>query len=238
MGIEASAEIQGAARRVLDENRKLRTLLHERGVSDAELVVAMGGSSDRPYDHTSAASSLSAMLDRKIACAIPSIPSCTSSPDSTHSSLVGFSPHTPAVPRLAIPVPRSAAPYNADIPSPHSSASGVDSPASFHNGPFYRSPMTPGPDVKPEDVAPYIPYDQPYNNSWVYQDGTQYVADPVSYFNASSCVDAAKIIRTMRTETGAEYQDELVCRLPRQDFHANNPHLYAAMDRYANQQRV
>jgi hypothetical protein len=198
----------------------------------------MGGSSDRPYDHTSAASSLSAMLDRRIACAIPSIPSCTSSPDSTHSSLVGFSPHTPAVPRLAIPVPRSAAPYNADIPSPHSSASGIDSPASFHNGPFYRSPMTPGPDVKPEDVAPYIPYDQPYNNSWVYQDGTQYVADPVSYFNASSCVDAANIIRTMRTEAGAEYQDELVCRLPRQDFHANNPHLYAAMDRYANPQRV
>jgi hypothetical protein len=238
MGIEASAEIQSAARRVLDENRKLRTLLHERGVSDSELVVAMGGPSDRSYDHTSAASCLNAMLDRRITCAVPSIPSCTSSPASTHSSLVGLSPHASTVPPLAIPVPRSAALHGNDLPSPHSSVSGMDSPASFHGGPFYRSPMTPGPEAKAEDVPPYIPYDQAYSDSWAYQDSTQYVADPISYYNTSSCVDAANIIRTMRSEAGAEYEDDLGCRASRQEFQMNNPAMFTVMDRYSSPQRA
>jgi hypothetical protein len=37
MGVEASAEIQAAARRVVDENKRLRTLLKQRGLSDADI---------------------------------------------------------------------------------------------------------------------------------------------------------------------------------------------------------
>ncbi|KAF1817137.1 hypothetical protein P152DRAFT_382253, partial [Eremomyces bilateralis CBS 781.70] len=33
MGVEASAEIQAAARKVLDENKKLRAILQQRGLS-------------------------------------------------------------------------------------------------------------------------------------------------------------------------------------------------------------
>ncbi|KAF2690475.1 hypothetical protein K458DRAFT_399780 [Lentithecium fluviatile CBS 122367] len=235
MGIEASTEIQSAARRVLDENRKLRTLLHERGVSDTEIVIALGGPADRPYEHISAVSSLSAMLDRRNTCTIPSIPSCTSSPVSTHSSVVGFSPHAPTVPRVAIPVPRSAALHSNHISSPHTSVSGMDSPTSFHGGTFYRPPMTPASDVKTEDVQPYVPYDQVCTNSWTYQDDTQYITDPVSYYN-SSYFDAANIIRTMRPESGAEYESELGRSFPRQDFCTNNPAMYNVLHRYAGPQ--
>lgn len=47
-GVEASAEIQSAARRVLDENKRLRLMLRQRGVSDAEIdgggdSLAVGG---------------------------------------------------------------------------------------------------------------------------------------------------------------------------------------------------
>ncbi|KAK4924670.1 hypothetical protein LTR66_016448, partial [Elasticomyces elasticus] len=36
-GVEASAEIQAAARKVVDENRRLRQLLKDRGFSDADI---------------------------------------------------------------------------------------------------------------------------------------------------------------------------------------------------------
>ena len=98
--------------------------------------------------------------------------------------------------------------------------------------------MTPGPDVKAEDVPPYLTYDQPYNNPWAYQDSTQYVADPTSYYNTPSCVDAANIIRTMRSEAEVEYQNDLTCQIPPQEFRVSNPNVFAIMDRYASPQRA
>jgi hypothetical protein len=50
VGIEASSEIQIAARRVVEENRKLRLLLHDRGVSEAEVMMTLGGPPDIAYD--------------------------------------------------------------------------------------------------------------------------------------------------------------------------------------------
>ncbi|KAF9739363.1 hypothetical protein PMIN01_01997 [Paraphaeosphaeria minitans] len=54
VGIKASAELQSATRKVLDENRRLRALLHKRGVPDSDIVAAMGGLNDRSYDQFSA----------------------------------------------------------------------------------------------------------------------------------------------------------------------------------------
>jgi hypothetical protein len=98
----------------------------------------------------------------------------------------------------------------------------MDSPASFHEGPFYPFPMTSGPEIKAEDVPPYIPYDQPYTNSWAYQDNTQYGADPVNYYDTSSCVDAANNIQPMRSEAEVEYQADLVYRFPGQESRISN----------------
>jgi hypothetical protein len=53
MGVEASAEIQAAARRVVDENKRLRALLKQRGLSDADIDSC-------PIEPTAASASLTA----------------------------------------------------------------------------------------------------------------------------------------------------------------------------------
>ncbi|KAJ4301587.1 hypothetical protein N0V90_003680 [Kalmusia sp. IMI 367209] len=235
VGIEASAEIQSAARRVLDENRKLRALLHERGVSDSDIVMAMGGLGDRTYDQISAAPSLNAMLERRITSNGPAF---TTSPISPHSSNTRITPHTPAVPPLAIPVTRSAALSSNDSPSPHSIVSSMGTPPTFHGTPYLHPHLTPAPESKPEDVPPYLPYDQSFQNAWPQQHNQQYVADPTSYYNTSSCVDAANIIRTMRTDAGAELEAELGCRVPGQHCYVANSVVFNVMDRYSSPQGV
>jgi hypothetical protein len=237
VGIEASAEIQSAARRVLDENRKLRALLHERGVSDSDIVVAMGGFNDRSYDQFPASASLSVMLERKIACSTPVF---LTSPVSPHPSDARNDTHGSAVPPLAMSMPRSAALSSNDSPSPHSIASGMGTPPpSFHGTPYLHT-LTPEPEMKPEDVPPYLPYDQSLQHSWPqlqqhhhqHAHHQQYVADPTSYYNTTSCVDAANIIRTMRTETGADLEAGLGCQ-PGQHCYVTSPMVFNVIDRYA-----
>lgn len=235
MGIEASAEIQIAARKVLEENRKLRLLLHERGISEAEIVTAMGCPSHQPYEHVSAAPALSAMLERRIAC---NGPSYVDSPISTASSISKMGHNTPAGPPLCIPVQRTTALSSNDSPSPHSIVSSMDTPPDFQGTPFYGVSMTPAPEIKTEDNAPYIPYDQPFTNSWTYANDVQYVADPTSYYNKSSCVDAANIIRTMRSDVGPELEVDLGCRAPGQDCYVNNAVVFNIMDKYGNPRGV
>jgi hypothetical protein len=231
MGIEASAEIQSAARRVVEENRKLRSILHERGVSDTEIVVAMGGTSDRSYDHISAAPSLNTMLERRITC---NGPSCTNSPVSTHSSLSRVNGHPPSVPPLSIPVPRSSALSSNDSPSPHSIVSGMGTPPGYHSSPFYTSPMTPASNIKSENLSPYMPYDQSFNSPWPYPGEPQYL-DPTSQYNTSSSIDAANIIQTMRNNDGPQTGSYVDCRAPEQNYYVNNSVVY--MDRYGSPPR-
>ncbi|KAF1948892.1 hypothetical protein CC80DRAFT_520875 [Byssothecium circinans] len=241
MGIEASAEIQNAARRVLDENRKLRSILHERGVSDNEIVAAMGGASDRSYDHISAAPSLSAMLDRRIAC---DGLLCTNSPSSRHSSLAGLNAsHLPSVPPLVIPAPRSNAPLATnDPPSPHSIVSSMDTPPGCQGSPYYNSPMPPTPEIKSEEYQQYTMYDQSsFNNrAWSYSTEAQYVTEPASQYIAttSSCEDAATIIRTMRSDFGSGFINPMCYRVPGQSYEMNrHSGVFNAMDRYTSSQR-
>jgi hypothetical protein len=237
VGIEASAEIQSAARRVLDENRKLRALLHECGVSDADIATSIGGFNDRSYDQFPASASLSVMLERKIACSTPAF---LASPASPLPSDARNDRQASAVPPLAMPIPHSAALSSNDSPSPHSIASGMGTPPpSFHGTPYLHT-LTPEPGMKPGDVPPYIPYDQSSQHSWPqlqqhhlpHAHHQQYVADSTSYYNTTSCVDAANIIRTMRTETGADLEAELDCR-PGQQCYVPNPMVFNVIDRYA-----
>ncbi|KAF1966199.1 hypothetical protein BU23DRAFT_560516 [Bimuria novae-zelandiae CBS 107.79] len=223
MGIGVSAEIQSAARRVLEENRKLRGLLYERGVTDSDIVMAMDGVNDRSYDQISAAPALNAMLERRVTCNGPTF---AASPASPHSLSAIIAPHTPAIPPLASSIPRSAALSSNDSPSPHSITSSMGTPPpSFH-----------------ENVPSYMPYEQSFQNSWQQQPPhlhhQQYVADPVGYYNTSSCVDAANTIRTMRTDAGPELEAELGCRVPGQHCYVANSIVFNVMDRYASPQGV
>ncbi|GAB7366906.1 hypothetical protein MBLNU230_g1459t1 [Neophaeotheca triangularis] len=67
-GVEASAEIQAAARRVVAENRRLKQLLKEHGVGDAE-IEALGNGEEMGAGSVSAvAGQLEGMLGVKKAC--------------------------------------------------------------------------------------------------------------------------------------------------------------------------
>ena len=63
----ASAEIQTAARKVVDENKRLRQLLKQRGLSDAEIDGLPANTSENPAYSTSA-TALEGMLDLKKPC--------------------------------------------------------------------------------------------------------------------------------------------------------------------------
>ena len=65
LGVEASAEIQAAARRVLEENKKLRALLLSKGVSEAEVDGYITGSSDWPHDDPPAIGLAELLANRK-----------------------------------------------------------------------------------------------------------------------------------------------------------------------------
>lgn len=212
MGIDASAEIQSAARKVLDENRRLRALLYERGVLDSEIVAAMGGPNDRSYDQLSVSASLSAILKRKITCNTPAF---FTSPVSRHPSDTRNDPHTSTIQPLSMPMPRSAALSSDDSPSPQSIVSGMGTPPpTFHCTPYIHT-LTPDPEMNPGEAPPYMSYDQSsqlHQQQYQHTHQLHYVADPASYYNATSCVDAANIIRTTRTGTGPELEADLGCR--------------------------
>ncbi|KAI8942284.1 hypothetical protein NX059_000363 [Plenodomus lindquistii] len=234
VGIEASSEIQTAARRVLDENKKLRGLLYERGVSEPDIVAALGGSPDRPYDQISATPMLHAMLERRITT---NVLSSTSSPAPSQSHIRAASAprHMPSVQPVSVPPPRPTALSCNDSPSPGSIASSMGtSPPPSYSTPYYAASMPPSSaDVKTEDAYSY-PYDPSYSNSWTYPSDYSFVADPVAYYSTSSCVDAANIIRTMRANAGPELEADLGCRAPDQHCYVNNNVVFNVMDKYSS----
>ncbi|KAF1944412.1 hypothetical protein EJ02DRAFT_398647 [Clathrospora elynae] len=235
VGIEASSEIQGAARKVLDENRKLRSMLQERGVSEPEVLAALGGPPDRLYDQISATSNLNAMLGRRIT---NSMLSSTSSLLPSHTRADSMPRHMPSVPPIAIPQPRPTALSCNDSPSPGSSmvsSMGTPPPAAYPPT-IYTTPMAPSvTEIKSEDIQYDYPYEQLYNSSWSYTSDYNYVADPLNYYSTSSCVDAANIIRTMRSDVGPELEVDLGCRATDPHCYVNNSTVFNMMDKYVSQ---
>ncbi|PVI03577.1 hypothetical protein DM02DRAFT_557668 [Periconia macrospinosa] len=217
-GIEASAEIQNAARRVLEENRKLRLLLHEQGLSDSDIAMSMGSVNGQTYDGLSAVPALSAMLDRRM---MYNGPSRTSSPTSTHSYL-------PSAPPLSIPVPRSATVSN-DSPSPNSIVSSMGTPPKVYGSPFYNSPTASNADGKYDDLPQYMPFSQPLNTTWSYSTEPPYLPSPSDDYSTSN-VDAANIISTMRLESNNGYGNETGSRVPSQNYFVNNSIEYTTVD--------
>ncbi|KAH4114534.1 hypothetical protein HBI81_143140 [Parastagonospora nodorum] len=229
IGIEASSEIQSAARKVVDENRKLRSLLHERGVSEAEIVMALGGSGDRSYDQISTAPSLNARLDRKLTCNTLS-----------STELPAPSQQVPTVPAISIPPLRSTTLSCTDSPSPGSivSSMGTPPPATYSTS-FFSTPVTPpAPEIKTEDVRYGYSYDQSYNNAWQYPDEYQLLGQSPAYYNTSSCVDAANIIRNMRVDEMQESDTDLGFRVRNQNCYVNSNMVFNMMDKYSTQHSI
>lgn len=196
--------------------------------------MAISGVEDRSYEQVSAAPSLNALLERRVIC---NGPTAASSPASPHTTNARVTPRTPAIP----PVPRSVALGSNESPSPHSVVSSMGTPPPFQGMPYPHASGTPGPESRSEDVS-YMLYEQPFQQSWAHSSmhpRQQYqIDDHASYYNASSCVDAANIIRTMRHDAGPELEAELGCQAPGQHCYVTNSVVFNVMDRYASPQGV
>jgi hypothetical protein len=79
LGVKASAEMQAAARKVLDENNRLRALMRSRGITDAEIDQWMVESAAGQPGASSTAPQLQAMLHRNIPCSSGSGSDCCGS---------------------------------------------------------------------------------------------------------------------------------------------------------------
>lgn len=199
--------------------------------------MALGGPSDRPYDQVSKAPALNAMLERRITC---NTLSSTSSPVPSHMRAASMPRHMPSVQPISIPTSRPTAMSCCDSPSPGSIASSMGTPPPVsYPGSFYTTPVTPSvPEIKSEDVQYGYSYDQSYNNAWHYSNEYHMVSQPPNYYSASSCVDAANIIRTMRSDAGSEMEGDTGCRVPNQNCYINNNNnnmVFTMMDKYSHQ---
>jgi hypothetical protein len=231
IGIEASSEIQYAARRVVEENRKLRSLLHERGVSEAEVAAALEGTSDRHYKHTSTANRLHAMLEPRTN---NSLTSSTSSPVPSYTRAASMSRPVPSLPHVTVPPSRPTTLSCNDSPSPTSVVSSMGTPPpTSYPAMLYTTPMKPSTvQIKSEHVQYDYPYEQAYSSAWAYSSDCNYTAEPASYYNNASCVDAANIIRTMRPSLGPELEDDLGYHTSDRHCFVNNATVFNMMDRY------
>lgn len=233
VGIETSAEIQGAARKVLDENKKLRSLLLERGVSDAEIVAALGGSADKSFEQVSYVSALNTVLERRITS---SMVSSTSSPLPHYSRAASAPRHLPSAPSLNIPSSRPIALSSCESLSPSSIVSSMGTPPASYQTPLYTAPITPqAPEVKSEDVQYDYPYEPIQNQPWSYSQAYTYAPEPVAYYSTSSCVDAANIIRNMRTDTSPLYHIDQGCAPLTQPYYNNSHVPYPVTTTYPQQ---
>jgi hypothetical protein len=225
IGIEASAEIQCAARKVLDENKKLRSLLLKRGVSDADIVAALDGPTDKSFEQVSSVPALNNVLERRITS---SMASSTSSPLPHQSRAASVPRHIPSLPSLNIPSSRPAALSSCESLSPTSLASsmGTPPPASYHT-PLYTAPITPqAPKIKAEEIQYDYPYKASQNPPWSYSQAYNYGSDLTAYYSKSPRVDTLNIIRTMRSDENPMYQVDHGCAQLTQPYYRNTHVLY------------
>lgn len=109
--------MQEAARKVLEENRTLRSLLYQRGVLESEIVVALGGLPNGPYVNNSSVPTLNTILERGTNCGTLLSTAATgraaSSPRHTPSASPGST-----VMGTPPPVSYPAAPFTTPNPPP------------------------------------------------------------------------------------------------------------------------
>jgi hypothetical protein len=114
--------------------------------------------------------------------------------------------------------------------------SSTGTPPNYTSAPFFPTEMTPVPEIKAESVSQYNMYhfNQTPNDAWAMNNPATYTADTMSFYNTTSCVDAANIIRTMRSDVGPELEYDLGCRTAEQNCRVTNPTVFNVMEKYSN----
>ncbi|KAK5121483.1 hypothetical protein LTR85_005316 [Meristemomyces frigidus] len=248
VGVEASAEIQAAARRVVDENRRLRQLLKQQGLSDTEIdgiPIDVPESSQFP----TAASGLESMIGQRRSCApgsdCGSGPaggrrfSCDPSPPAQPASAQHSLPQPPRVqpsPPLKLQpqpqphqqqFPLPMAPPHQQYPSPMSAvSSGVPTPS---NAQFATTQALSYGSSIPAHQS--MDYDFHFNEPFAW-DGNYQTSQP-EVGNSSSCYVAAGAIRAIKPDIGYELETELGCGDGR-ECDVPNSQIFSIMDRYAD----
>ncbi|KAJ4983160.1 hypothetical protein SVAN01_11344 [Stagonosporopsis vannaccii] len=231
LGIEASTEIQSAARKVLDENRKLRSLLLERGVPEADIVTALGGSGEKSLEQVSSTPALHSVLERRITSGRAL---SASSPLPQQSRPASVPRHLPSVPSLSIPASRPAALSSCESLSPTSIVSSMGTPPpTSYDASLYTAPITPqAPEIKAEEVRYDYLYEPPQSQSWAHSQAYPYASNPVTYYSTTSCVDAANIIRNMRSDVDSIFHMDQGCTPLAQPYYNHNHMLHSIATTY------
>ncbi|EOA87627.1 hypothetical protein ACJQWK_08830 [Exserohilum turcicum] len=231
IGIEASSEIQIAARTVLEENRKLKAILRERGVSEPEVAAALERTPDQHSTQLYAAPRLSAMLEGRI----KTDPASSTTPCIASQTRTLMPRPTPSAPSTNTLPPRSTDLSCDDSPSPGSVASNMSTPPpSSHSATFRPAPMTPpGVEIKLEDVSYDYPYEPPYNTSWTHQGDYGYLSDPFTYYTRPSYVDHTKLAGVTQPDTGTELENGMGYRYPAQCCCTHSATMFNMMNGYS-----
>lgn len=225
MGVTASAEIQGAARKVLEENKRLRALLRERGIPEADIVAAMGAN-DQSLEEASSAAMLSTKLNQRRCCNGDTECPPVSCNGQTQSNIPSYNVQSPGLdPTKAVDSatsPSSLAPSSVNTPPPFPQ-------------PFPYISTVPDREFNGAEGIQQTAYvDQNPNLVYPYSQEANYDTPPVAYGNSSSCTYAANIIRTMREDVGAELEADLGCDRNGQECMVDNTLVFNVMEKYGN----
>jgi len=251
VGVEASAEIQSAARKVLEENRRLRQLLMQHGYNDAQIDAA--SLNGIPQDVT-AADSLEAMLGTRKACGSGCGPA-TSDVDGDSSSGRRWScgpslatqgqddntlsvghplkmqrdeadtkPITPISPNVQqIPdVSNMPIHYNQPTYSPYNMPVYAQPPPPMNDFGQWNAVQQPDPIMNQMNHSPY-----PQNSG---QMGMQQFYPDI---NSSSCQSAASIIHNLNPQTRREEVEQALGCAGGGDCTVDNAVVFDVMDRYS-----
>lgn len=219
LGVEASSEIQSAARRVAEENKRLRALLRVRGVDDAEVDEFLGRPTTENPQFPSAGAALDAMLKVKRPCR-GETPGCSRHGSEASSSNTWEPGPAVALARdvrerqdAVVMMPANTTADSAVPPYPPTSSDG-----------YVRSD--------------YVPLDSNYGQGeWTIQDGHSYDLgeELAGVGGTSSCNFAASVITGMRAGVTVDcVKQELGCA-PGVECTVDSATLFTVMDQYSGQ---
>lgn len=220
LGVEASSEIQAAARRVAEENKLLRLLLLQRGVPESEIDDYLGRSYDRSPD-TSGLTTLDSMLTARKPCS---------------GERRGCSPHL------------SASSSSSGCSKPISTSPSITSNPNAHSQhlPIAWSDMSLATSTQPDSNTelmsnvddfsrPGHDYHRMASGVWSGPAAYEFSEEINADANTSSCTFATDMIRDMGAGvTSEQVKAELGCA-PNTDCKVDNSTLFRVMDRYSAQ---
>ncbi|MCJ1341649.1 hypothetical protein MMC09_006945 [Bachmanniomyces sp. S44760] len=217
LGVEASAEIQAAARRVAEENRRLKTFLHARGISDDEIDDQLGNvANTSPRSCQPTTSQLEYMLDtRKPCCGQTLRDTGASSQSSGKKASAMISSQPVSITTSVLPSASAAAPSLCPQYDHIQATSTLDE--------FSNTTAMPI-DAQPHNLVNWIAF-----NEFDYPDEHQVHDVDVQH---TSCTVAARMISTMRDDVSTDgVKSEFGC-FPATECKIPNTTLLDVMDRY------